>query len=137
MAPSGLQSLRKISHHLSHCFSHLGHLNKSTVSKQNLFQMATNSHSRYTMCILNMMHNRTIVEMKMILHNYENVANVHNFRNQDCCCSAAVSPTVRLTLRSRVAADLDILPIASGRCLKPRCRVSTCPLSDGWKATSI
>ena len=75
--------------------------------------MATNSHSRYTMCILNMMHNRTIVEMKMILHNYENVANVHNFRNQDCCCSAAVSPTVRLTLRSRVAADLDIFPIAA------------------------
>ena len=114
MAQSGRQSLRKISHHLSHCFSHLGHLNKSTVQNKTYLQDSEWQQTlTHTMCILNMMHNRTIVEMKMILHNYENVANVHNFRNQDCCCSAAVSPTVRLTLRSRVAADLDIFPIAA------------------------
>ena len=43
-----------------------------------------------------------------------------------------------LTLRSRVAADLDILPIANGRSLKPCFRVSMCPLlDDGRMATRI
>ena len=86
-------------------------------------------------------------------------ANVHNFRNQDCCCSAAVSPTVRLTLRSRVAADLDIFPIAAVflqgvnvstfrrwtngfLSLSSSSSIATCPsscplLEDGWNLGSI
>ena len=65
---------------------------------------------------------------------------VQDCAKEDCCGSAIVSPTHRLTLRSRVAADLDILPIASGRCLEPCCGVSTRPLFDqlvhfldGWQ----
>ena len=48
-----------------------------------------------------------------------------------------VSYLTLLTLRSRVAADLDILPIASGRCLEPCCGCQLVHFSDGWQPGSI